>query len=417
MKASTEATAASSTGLAALRAAIERDEDAALVLVYSPTCVACSPLEAVDLLERAAAWGRRRVVDALYDAKGALYQDEHPFVYESFALALALRYAHEDVARDLLDRGVDLLAKPHQPQGMRAMLPPDDTFTRFGLTRQSATLFLNPMDPTVSTEVFRDPHTHEELAGTGYFPARDLAASCELVRRLAAEGLFDATVYDDLFRAALAASWHALRHGNKDENTAATCLALCDNLLEIHRAHTADPRKQVIDARMLQDDFAQDGSGRFGDGRLYELMEKMIVPRGDPHITLWVCERSPRVFLRALSRLDWLREETSLVTDAAECIVDVYDGDTGSPSAGTKAQADIAAAPTADVACLLTTLAEAGALSLVKAVSDLPQVDSAALETALEAASAAGHADVAAWLLERMTTPGDPTDNLDDLLL
>ena len=73
------------------------------------------------------------------------------------------------------------------------------------------------MDPTVSTEAFRDPHTNEQLAGEPYGPERNLEATCDLVGRLAAEGLFEATVYDDLFRASLTAAWHALRHADKDE--------------------------------------------------------------------------------------------------------------------------------------------------------------------------------------------------------
>ncbi|MEE1274155.1 MAG: hypothetical protein UHI81_06590 [Olegusella sp.] len=366
----------------------------------------CSPIEAVDLLERAAARGRRDAVDALYDAFGGRYPDGHPFAYESFALALALRYAREDVARDLLGRGVDLLAKPRLPRGMRAMLPPDDTFTRFGLTRHNPTLFLNPMDPTVSTEVFRDPHTHEQLAGAPYLPPRDLAASCDLVRGLAREGLFDATVYDDLFRAALTAAWHALRHGEKDEATAATCLALCDDLLALHRAHACK-----------LGDRSPAGSS-YGDARIFTLMEKMIVPRGDRRIALWVCERSPRVFLQALTRLDWLREDTPLVRDAAQAIVRAFSMGAGADGApdGTPGGTP-SSAPASDIACLLTTLAAAGELPLVKAVADFPQVDSTALDAALEAASAAGHADVSAWLLERISSSSRPGDDLQDLLL
>lgn len=389
----------------------------------------CSPIEAVDLLERAAARGRRDAVDALYDAFGGRYPDGHPFAYESFALALALRYAREDIARDLLGRGVDLLAKPRLPRGMRAMLPPDDTFTRFGLTRHNPTLFLNPMDPTVSTEVFRDPHTHEQLAGAPYLPPRNLAASCDLVRRLAGEGLFEATVYDDLFRAALTAAWHALRHGDKDEATAATCLDLCDDLLALHRAHGCElgghspAGNSPIAGGSFGDGNPATTGGSFGDARIFTLMEKMIVPRGDRRIALWVCERSPRVFLHALARLDWLRADTPLVRDAARAVVHAFSTDTGTHGApsdtsiGTSSGTSSSSVPASDIACLLTTLAAAGELSPLKAVADFPQVDSAALNAALEAASTAGHADVSAWLLERISSSSRPGDDLQDLLL
>ena len=351
-----------------------------MVRLGSEGLAALSPTEAVDLLERAAAWGRAEVVDALYDALGSCYPGGHPFFYESYALALALRYAHEDVARNLLDRGVDLLAKPHRPQGLRAMVPPDDTFTRFGLTRASQTLFLNPMDPTVSTEAFRDPHANEQLAGEPYAPTRDLAATCGLISRLAAEGLFEATVYDDLFRASLTAAWHALRHADKDEQGAQTCLALCHELLVLHRA---------------------DGSGRHGDGRLFDLMEKMIVPRGDRKIALWICDERPTVFLHALTRLDWLRDETGLVTEAARHLL----------------WQDLSDAPSEDLATLLAVLAGIGEMSLVEKAAALPQVGAPALGAALEAASSAGHPDMAGWLIGRIGSLRPAGSGLDDLLL
>ena len=73
-------------------------EDLALeqICALAPVWKDVSPTEAVDLLERAATFGNAPIMQALYESFGE-------FVYESWALALALRCANEATARFLLD--------------------------------------------------------------------------------------------------------------------------------------------------------------------------------------------------------------------------------------------------------------------------------------------------------------------------
>ena len=78
-------------------------EALAAVRALAPFAEAVSATEAVDLLERASAFGQVDVVDAVWDAF------DGDFAYTGWALALALRCACEDAACDLLSRGVDLL--------------------------------------------------------------------------------------------------------------------------------------------------------------------------------------------------------------------------------------------------------------------------------------------------------------------
>lgn len=345
-------------------------EAAALVQALAPRVGEISPVCAVDLLERACTFGRLASVRALFDVVGE-------FAYCSWALALALRCAHEDVARELLARGVDLLGPVVQPTRVRMLIPHEGTFTRFDLTRQSPTLFLNPMDPTVSTEVFETFGRPEHIAGSPYAAPCDLAATCDLVAKLAEEGAFDAVVFDDLFRAAMVKAWHALRHeGSHDEQTAETCLALGARLLQLHHERG------------------------MGDGSIELILGNLIVPKASPRVIAFVCEQAPRVFLGRLAALSWLQDDPQLVRDMVPHLSPADEELNGT---------------------LLTLLAKNGF------VDELAQLESwertltpANLERALDAASAAGHAEAAAWCLAHLhdAQAEDPgLGSLDDLFL
>ncbi len=340
-----------------------------------------SPTEAVDLLERAATFGDASVMQALYESFGE-------FVYESYALALALRCANEQAARFLLDRGVDLLDNVRPPTMVRALLPNEATFTRFALTRQSPTLFLNPMDPTMSTEVFEPfrGRANEHLAGSAYQSKTDLSATCELVARLASEGCFDAVVFDDLFRAAMVRAWHALRHeGEHDEKSAETCLAFGTRMLEMYHMHGQ------------------------GDQYMRHILGSLIVPKVHPRIVEFVCDEAPDVFLERLETLKWLQRDVELVAQMVPHLRPDTEQRNGR---------------------LLLVLAEAGRMAELELLADWPDtLTTANVDAAMLAASAAGNAQASAWLLAHRPRSGmsEATDviqegasdlgDLSDLLL
>lgn len=326
-------------------------------------------VEAVDLLERASTFGRLACVEALYDMFGE-------FAYSSWALALALRCAQEDVARLLLAKGVDLLGPVTQPTRIRVLVPHEGTFTRFDLTRTSPTLFLNPMDPTVSTEVFEPFGRPEHLAGHAYAAPTDLARTCGLVARLASEGLFDPLVFDDLFRAAMVKAWHALRHaGSRDQKTAAVCLDLGRHLLGLHRERG------------------------MGDKNVELLLGNLIVPKVDPDIVAFVCEEEPGVFLERLAALSWLRDDAELVRAMVGRLAPASQELNG---------------------VLLRVLARNGyvrELRMLEGWSDT--LTPANLAAAIDEAASAGHAEASAWLLAHGELPSGASAqaSLDDLFL
>lgn len=341
----------------------------------APVYAQVSPVQAVDLLERACTCSTAEVVSAAYQAFPE-------FVYESWALALALRCANEPVARLLLDRGVDLLGSVHPPTTYRALLPHEGTFTRFDLTRQSPTLFLNPMDPTVSTEVFEPfrGRAIESLVSPAYQVPTDLTATCDLVVRLASEGCFDAVVFDDLLRAGLVRAWHALRHeGQQDEQVAQTCLDFGSRMLDMYYM-----RGQ-------------------GDHYVRLILGNLIVPKVHPRIVAFVCDKAPDVFLERLHSLSWLRKEVGLVAGMVDRL---------SPSTQERNGS------------LLTLMAENGCMEQLEQLAtwdDTLTVEN--VDAAMEAASKAGHAEASAWLLAHHprhlgTAPAaNASDDLLDLLL
>ena len=361
------------------REAIQSQDESSAIKALAPfhaVYADVSPVEAVDLLERACTFGTAPVVEAAYQAFPE-------FVYESWALALALRCANEPVARLLLDRGVDLLGSVHQPTTFRALLPHEGTFTRFDLTRQSPTLFLNPMDPTVSTEVFEPfrGRANESLAKPAYERPIDLTATCDLVARLAAEGCFDAVVFDDLLRAALVRAWHALRHeGQFDEQTADTCLAFGKRMLDMYYM-----RGQ-------------------GDHVVRRILGNLIVPKVHPRIVEFVCKQAPDVFLERLASTAWLQRDTNLVASMVPHL---------SPSAEEHNGK------------LLQILAADGRMTELEQLAGWRDTLTAGnVDAAMQEASKAGHAEAAAWLLAHHphhagqgSDDGAGFDDLQDLLL
>ena len=313
---------------------------------------AVSATEAVDLLERASAFGQVDVVDAVWDAF------DGDFAYTGWALALALRCACEDAACDLLSRGVDLLGDFRKPRKLRALMPHEGTFTRFDLTRESPTLFLNNMDHTVSTEVFEPFTGVEQLAGKPYARKTSVSDACACVYRIARDGLFDATVFDDLFRAAVVRAWHALRHPtSRDPQTAEACFDLGRRMLALHRTRG------------------------MGDANVELVLGNLVVPRADRAVVGFVCKNAPDVFLGRMMALDWLRADVDLLRAMVPQL-----------GPGTPAQN----------AELLRIMAAAGHMQELQTLAAWPHaLDPASADAAIKAASAAGHAEAATWLLAR----------------
>lgn len=327
-------------------------EALAAVRALAPFAEAVSATEAVDLLERASAFGQVDVVDAVWDAF------DGDFAYTGWALALALRCANEDAARDLLSRGVDLLGDFRKPRKLRALMPHEGTFTRFDLTRESPTLFLNNMDHTVSTEVFEPFTGVEQLAGKPYARKTSVSDACACVYRIARDGLFDATVFDDLFRAAVVRAWHALRHPtSRDPQTAEACFDLGRRMLALHRTRG------------------------MGDANVELVLGNLVVPRADRAVVGFVCKNAPDVFLGRMMALDWLRADVDLLRAMVPLL-----------GPGTPAQN----------AELLRIMAAAGHMQELQTVAAWPHaLDPASADAAIQAASAAGHAEAATWLLAR----------------
>lgn len=321
-----------------------------------------SPTGAQDLLERAATFGPIDALDAIWGAFGG------DFPLAGWALALALRCANEDVARELLSRGVDLLGPVRRPSYTRGLMPHEGTFTRFALTRESPTLFLNNMDPTVSTAVFEPFRETDCLAAPAYATPVDLTATCDLVVRLASEGLFDVTTFDDLLRAAAVRAWHALRHAReRDEEAAATCLSCARRLVDLHRRHS------------------------LGDRRVDRILGNLVVPRADQALVAFACEVAPEAFLGRLAEADWLQGDVDLV---ASMVPHLKEGLRDQPAAGPDGEGR---------AELAVSLAQGGKLPELKEVCSWPAfADTDILQEAMVASSQAGHAEAAAWLLARL---------------
>jgi hypothetical protein len=339
--------------------AMTRDSFAARRLVESILSVtvvlenrdAVSPAERVDLLERSCVYGPIDLVRLVYRELG-------PFTYRGWALALALRTAREDVARFLLDQGVDLLEDVDVPELYRAIAAHESSLSRFDLTRSSPNLFLNPEDHTVCTEVFASFTGNDQLMGSSFSTSTDLAATCDLVGRLAEEGKFDSVVFDDLFRAAVVRMGEVMREPARHEPYATEALGgLARKMLELHRQ------------RGLGSDY------------LFMMLGNLIKPRVQEQFIAFICDLAPQVFLGRLQSLRWLEDEPDLVRHMVPHLC-----------AGTEEQNG----------ALLCLLARNGSYEELRMLADWPRTMTRQnLDAAVEAASAAGHAETATLLLAR----------------
>lgn len=307
--------------------------------------------ELVDLLERACVYGPLPLVQVVYEQLG-------PFVYRGWALALALRCAREDVARYLLGRGVDLLEDVEVGELYRAIAAHESSLSRFDLTRSSPNLLLNPLEHSVSTEVFAPFSGTEQLMGSAYATSCDIAATCDLVGRLAGEGAFDSVAFDDLLRAALARAQEVMRDpAGQPDYALEALLGLAREMLGLRRE------------RGLGSDYVD------------LIMGNLITPQAARGLVAFICEEAPRVFLGRLRSLSWLRARPELVRDMVPHL-----------SPGTTEQND----------ALLAVLAANGYLDEVRVVASWPDaLSSDGLDAAIEAASRGGWAECASWLLAR----------------
>ena len=350
-------------------------EAVTLTMAVSDLREQATSVELVDLLERACVYGPKLLVDFMYDVLA-------PFAYEGWALALSLRVAKEDIARDLLERGVDLLQDVGRLELYRAIAAHETSFSRFDLTRNSPNLFLNPRDKTVSTEVFAPFTGREQLVGGSFGTTTSLRATTELVGTLAEEGRFEAIVFDDLFRAAVVRAAEAYENPDKHSpDTAKLCLNLAAKMIRLH-----------------------DEKG-YGSEYIDLILGNFIRADEDPRIMTFICKNSPSTFLEAVVSFPWLRDRPHLV----EYMVPYL-------SRGTEEQD----------ASIVELLAKNGKLNALKRMSELPGWDGVftpgVLKRGIDAASSAGHAEIATWLLSRLEEADGRSDDkgrrndLSDLL-
>lgn len=336
-----------------------------------------TPTQLVDLLERSCVYGPRLLVDFVWDQLG-------PFVYRGWALALALRCAREDVARDLMERGVRLLEDPPLPAQYRSIAAHESALSRFDLTEGSPNLFLDSSTRTVCSEPFEPFSGNEQLVGGSFATTASVAATCDAVGRLAGEGLFDDLAFADLLRAVVVrASELALSPDPAQPEAHDACIGLAARLLDLHT-----------------------GRG-MGGSSVALVVATMLRDRTGLPILALLCDNDPTVFYEALESYDWLSSDPALVRRVVPHL-----------RPGTPAQN----------AHLAEVLARGGCLEELHTVASWPQALSPeGLERAIEAASAAGHAEVASWLLARRRQAsadagsdeaGEPSrDGLADLLL
>ncbi len=335
-------------------------------------------IESCDLLERASAAGNLDVVKALCS-----YVDF--FVYRSFALVLALRSGHSDVARWLIEHeGVDLLAPIQRPEQMSVMLPPDTTFTRSALTKSSTYLFLNPLDPTPSTYIFRPYTGFEQLMDRPYSCEFSMQKAAKSTHEIVEAGLVDDIVFIDLFRAYLvcAARKYRDRRSEKDMADGRICLTEAEFMLNLHRD--------------------MNGASGYGDERLYDILGSLIVPRCAPEIYEFIARIAPDVLLERLYELEWLQDEIDLIAPLVSILEPSDNSDHN--------------------AALLIMLAKNNCLEEIKILESWDRAfDDAAFEQALGCASDLEYVEMATYLLSRKTKQhkADTSDdaNVEDDLL
>lgn len=323
-----------------------------------------TPKELVDFLERACVWASREVVDAIIADLG-------PIPYCGWALALALRCDREDIAYDLKARRVNLLEDPEIPESLpeRSLLIHD--LTRGDMTGSSPKLFEDPQGRSVTSEIFRTFGPSEELVGADYSRGTDARRSCELVAKLANDQSFIPVVFDDIFRAALACASRAHAYpASYVPGTAESCIELADALLELWRQHLG------------------------GTERIPELLGRMVVPNQDERLIVWICEKVPEVFYDRLCSQSWLKKNVGLVRRMVAHL-----------TPGTEYQNGV----------LLSVLAGGACFDQLEDLLGWQNTYTPAnLDRAIDAASEAGHAEIAAWLLTLRQDLSDTAKSVED---
>lgn len=325
------------------------EETCAALKAVEPYLSQISPFEKVDLLERACLWSSKEIVDTLFDTLA-------PFVYRGWALALALRSGREEIARDLLRRGVDLLEDPTIPLGTPNRDELVRRLTRGGLTEVSKELFENPFAVSVTRGAFVPPSNSEALLGANYSRGYSIVTTVALIEKIASEGRFSAVVFDDLLRTALLLASSAHRNpASYPPETAESCLTLARALLKMCSNNKGDTER--IDA----------------------VAARFITPDTDENTMAFICECAPQVFYQKLAGADWLQKNTDLVRAMVNHL-----------TPGTQYQNGV----------LLRVLARGACLDELKEMRPWKNTfTSANINAAIDAASEAGHAEVAAWLL------------------
>ncbi len=339
-------------------------------------------IESCDLLERACAAGNLYVVQAL-----CKYVDF--FIYRSFALVLALRCGHTEVAKWLIQHEqVDLLAPIQRPIRMSVMLPPDTTFTRSALTKASTYLFLNPLDPTPSTYILRPFSGFEQLLEPSYRCSFRMKDAAKATHEIVGMGIVDNTVFDDIFRAYLVSAARKFRDKRDEEdlNDAQICLDEAAYMLKLHKE--------------------KNGEEGFGDERLYDILESIIVPGTSSEIYDFLAKDASDFLLAKLHEYTWLQDEDELIAPLISML---------SPSSNTKHNGT-----------LIYVMAKHNRLNELKALEAWKDsIDNHSYERAIEIASDLEHIEVATYLVSQMqkhvvaqcSESLEPSSLLDDLML
>lgn len=340
------------------------DEEAlSAIQAIKPLRDLASPKELTDFLERASVWSSRAVVDAIFSELG-------PIPYRGWALALALRCDREDIAYDLKARRVNLLEDPQIPKELPEYNLVCQDLTRGDLTASSPRILKDPQGRSVSSEVFRSFGDSEELLGSDYSRSTDIVRTCELVAKLANDQSFLDIVFDDLFRAAVACASRAFAHPSSyAPETPKACLDLADAMLSLHRQNLG------------------------GTKRMEELLGQMVAPGQDERLIVFICEKAPEVFYSELCSQSWLRKDVGLVRRMVPHLGE-----------GTEYQNGI----------LLSVLAQGGCFDQLEDMLGWQHTFTPAnLDRAIDAASEAGHAEIAAWLLALRRDISDTAEAAD----
>ncbi len=248
---------------------------------------------------------------------------------------------------------------------MSVMLPPDTTFTRSALTKASTYLFLNPLDPTPSTYIFRPYTGYEQLLGSSYSYPFSMYEAARATHAIVERGLFDNTVFDDIFRAYLVAGARKFRDRRDltELHDAQICLDEATYMLTLHRV--------------------KNGENGYGDNRLYDILENIIVPGTPAEILSFIAKDASDIFLKKLSESKWLQEKIDVIAPLASSL---------SPSECPEHNG-----------VLLCVLAKYNRLNEIKMIESWQGfIDDDSYERAIEIASESEHIELATYLVSLM---------------